>query len=265
MFGKFLGIQVFAAPITLFYLIKSESILRAGTSLLSFKIHYLPLLVFLIMLAFMLFMLIKLKLIQRGSADDYLDSVIQLNLSMLVLVIIALIIYAVSGFLAYFYGIRGTLKHSIYLLFKLYTSLLILYYYLLNHLLNVDYISRRSRRRAMQYIRAWSMKHKFLFLRYILFLALVIMAITRLYILLVHFVLVPVLTGIKNYAGIDLRFSLAQFFTLKDVFMNVAVLVGAFLISNLLIYPLILISETLIKKYLPFNIIIGINNAQTTQ
>lgn len=265
LFGKYLGIQVFIAPITMFYLIRSDSIMKAGTSLLGFRIHYLPLLVFLIMLVFMLFMMVKLRLLQGGTYQDYIDSVIELNISMLGLIIIALITYAVSSFLAYFYGIKGTVKDSMYLLFKLYTSLLILYHYLLNHLLTAFCPTQLGRRRAIRYIKAWGLKHKYMMLRYLVFLSLVVMAMARLYILLIHYALAPILTGLKEYTGINLRFSLVQFYGLQDVFFNVAVLFVAFMISNLMIYPLVYGGEYLINKYLPFKAITGIDNAQATQ
>ena len=184
---------------------------------------------------------------------------------MLGLIIIALITYAVSSFLAYFYGIKGTVKDSMYLLFKLYTSLLILYHYLLNHLLTAFCPTQLGRRRAIRYIKAWGLKHKYMMLRYLVFLSLVVMAMARLYILLIHYALAPILTGLKEYTGINLRFSLVQFYGLQDVFFNVAVLFVAFMISNLMIYPLVYGGEYLINKYLPFKAITGIDNAQATQ
>ena len=49
-------------------------------------------------------MLLKIKLLYNCDNGEYLDMVIQFNVSVMALVLIALIIYAVSSFLAYFYG-----------------------------------------------------------------------------------------------------------------------------------------------------------------
>jgi len=265
LFGKYLGIQVFIAPITMFYLIESDSIMMAGTSLLGFRIHFFPLFIFLVMLSFMAFMLIKLKLLHRGTRDDYLEAVIELNISMLALVIIALIVYAVAGFLAYFYGIKETLKHSMYMLFKIYTAVLILHHYLLSVWLAPFYPKHYGRKRAKKLFKAWARKHKMMLVRYSVLLILIVFASTRIYLILIHYVFVPVFTGIATYTGFDLRLSLFRFFALKDIFLNVAVCLIAFMGSNLLFSPVVWIIEYLINRFIPLKYISGIGNAKATQ
>jgi hypothetical protein len=63
LFGDYNGIQVFIAPVTLVYWIDSNSLITSATSLISFRIHYLPLLAFFTILAFVVFMLVKIKLL----------------------------------------------------------------------------------------------------------------------------------------------------------------------------------------------------------
>gem|GEM_PF-533937 len=256
LFGKYLGAQVFIAPITLFYLIKSDSLLAAGTSLISLNIHLFPLLVFLIMAWYVIFMIIKLKLLIKGSGSDYLDSIIQLNVSLLALVLIALIIYALATFMAYFYGIRETMKHAMYFLFKFYTALMIIYQYLYNDFLKPLSKPHYSRIRTERIFLAWARNRKMLLLRYTLLMFLVILAATRLYQLIIQYALIPFLEGVKTYAGMDIRITLSSFIGIGDVLYNVLLCILAFLISNLLFYPLVLVIEYLIHKYLPFEMLL---------
>jgi hypothetical protein len=263
--GEYTGLQVFLAPITLFYLIETDSLLSAATSLLSFRIHYFPLLAFSIILAFVLFMMLKMRLIHQESKTDYIDNVIELNISVMALVIIALITYAVSSFLSYFYGINGTIKTAMYLLFKLYTSLIIMSSFMYGVMLAPFHKRNYGRKRAVQALKAWSRKNKLLLLRYSLVWVLIIIAATRFYQLLIQLVYDPAISIINDFWHIDIRLHLYSFKHVDDIFVNLFVCLLAFLISNLLFYPIIYIFNWLANKFIPYDKIMSSHHAQAAQ
>jgi len=262
LFGDYNGMQIFVAPITLLYWIDSGSLLSSATSLLSFRMHYLPLLAFLIIFVFSFFMLIKIKLLYNCTNNEYLDLAIQFNVSVMALVLIGLVIYAVSTFLTYFYGIRGTVKSGLVLLFKLYTVLLILYHYLWKVVLTPFYLRQYGHPRAIKAFFSWARKNKLMLLRYILITVLLVYFSIRLYQIILRFVLVPCITNIGNSTGIFLFFKLYPFVSIGDIFINVLVLAGAFLVSNLFFFPIIRFMQYLLNYFLPFAKVVRSADAQ---
>lgn len=263
LFGDYNGIQVFVAPITLLYWIDSGSLLSSATSLISFRMHYLPLLAFLIIFVFSVFMLIKIKLLYNCNNSEYLDMVIQFNVSVMALVLIGLIIYAISSFLAYFYGIKGTVKSGLLLLFKLYTVFLILYHYLFNVVLTPYYQKQYGHPRALKAFLSWARNNKFLLFRYILLILLVVFFAVRFYQLILRFALMPLIGFIDKYTGISIKFKLYPFVMIEDIFVNVLVLTGAFMVSNLFFFPLIWVLKYLVNRFIPFKNLLRTSYAQS--
>ncbi|MCK9310587.1 MAG: hypothetical protein PHH43_08945 [Candidatus Cloacimonetes bacterium] len=238
-FGSFSGMQAFMAPVTMLYLVRSDSILSVLTSLFSTHIHYFPLIIFLITLCFIIFMLIKLRLFHFGNIQEYVDQVIDINLSTLTFVIIALIFYAITAFVAYFYGISGALKPGLALLFKLFTSMLVFFHYIHYIWLQPFYQRQYGLKRSLQALHARIRNHKMGFMRFTTFMLVVIFATVRVYQLYMAYIIVPLLEGFKKYAGIDLRFRLLPFNRISDVFLNVLILFVVFIVSNILFSPAI--------------------------
>jgi len=264
LFGDYNGIQVFIAPVTLIYWIDSNSLISSATSLISFRIHYLPLLAYLTILAFVIFMLIKMKLLYHCSSSEFIDLTIQLNVSVMALILIALIIYALSNFLAYFYGIKGTVQSGLYLLFKLYTAILILYHYLFNVVLAPFYRKRYSHLYALKNFFIWARNNKFLLFRYVLVIVMVVFFAVRIYQIVLQFLIMPAINGIGNFTGLNFRFKLYPFVRISDVFTNFLSILGAFMISNLFFFPIIWVMKYFIDRFLPFSKLIRSNYAQTT-
>ena len=264
LFGDYNGIQVFIAPVTLVYWIDSNSLITSATSLISFRIHYLPLLAFFTILAFVVFMLVKIKLLYPCSGSEFIDLTIQLNVSVMALILIALIIYALSNFLAYFYGIKGTVKSGLYLLFKLYTAILILYHYLINVVLAPFYRRRYSHLHALKNFLVWARHNKFLLFRYVLLIVMVIFFAVRVYQIVLQFLIIPAINSISDFTGFDLKFKLYPFLGVSDIFTNLLAIFGAFTVSNLLFFPIIWVLKYLVDRFLPFSNLIRSNYAQIT-
>ena len=247
LFGEYNGIQVFLAPVTLFYWIDGSSILSAGTSLLNFRVHFFPLLVFMIIFAYTAFMMTKLKLFHTGSQSDYIDTLIDMNISVLALVLIALIVFAIASFLAYFYGIRETVRPAMYLLFKLYTSILIFYYFFVHQWLKRFYQRGYGRDSATKALKAWIRKNQLGFIRYSVLLIAIVLAAIRLYQIMISYIIDPILSGFTSIFGFNPHLHLVPFIHNQDVFINVAVCCVAFVMSNLLFFPIIFIMGQLLE------------------
>jgi hypothetical protein len=254
LFCGFNGIQVFLAPLTMLYLVRSDTMLSSITSLLSFRIHFFPLIIFLIILFYMLFMLGKLRLFHHGRLSEYIDKTVDLNLSILTIVLIALIFYAVTAFIAYFYGIRGALKPGLALLFKLFTSLLLFYHYALDVWAHPFHKRGYGSLRSYRALQVWVSHNKLLFIRFSLLMLAAVLASVRVFQLSLNFVILPVFEGIRHYLGLDFRLSFVSFNRIGDVFINLLVLVSVFFISNLIFYPIVYAVNHVLVKLNPIRI-----------
>lgn len=237
--GDFSGIQVFWAPSSLLHLISSTSALAALTTALGLRIYYLPLFIFLIVLTYIIFVTFKIRLLYRLDSKDFLDEFIELNVSVLGLGLIALIIYAISGFILYFYGLDGTLKPALMLLFKSYTAIIILYHYLMSLWLRPFYARSYGRKRARLALQAWIKSHLYAFCRYTLVVVLLVLAAVKLYQIFLSLVLTPVIDIVAAYTGYSIQLQLRAFQNIGDIWLNVGILILAFLVSNIIFYPLV--------------------------
>jgi hypothetical protein len=180
-------------------------------------------------------------------------------------ILIALIIYALSNFLAYFYGIKGTVKSGLYLLFKLYTAILILYHYLINVVLAPFYRRRYSHLHALKNFLVWARHNKFLLFRYVLLIVMVIFFAVRVYQIVLQFLIIPAINSISDFTGFDLNFKLYPFLGVSDIFTNITGLyLVLFTVSNLLLLSLIWVLKYLVDRFLPFSNLIRSNYAQIT-
>ncbi len=254
LFDGFNGVQIFLAPLTLLYMLQSDSMLSAITSLFSFRIHYFPLLIFLITLFFVLFMLVKIRLLYPGNLSEYFDKIVDLNVSVLAVVLIALIFYAISAFLSYFYGIKGALKPGLALLFKLYTSSLVLYHYSLFVWTKPLFKRGYKSARASKALLAWGRSNKLLFARYSLLIIVIVIASVRIYHFAMSYLFFPFLEGINQQWGVEFRLPMVPFNKISDVFVNALIVTIAFLVSNLTFYPIAFVINRILIKLNPLRI-----------
>ncbi len=254
IFGDLNGIQIFLAPLTLAYLVRSESILTTVTSLFSDRIHYFPLFIFLITLLFVIFTLIKLWLYNWDRPNDFVDKIIELNLSVLTVVLIALIYYAISAFLSYFYGIKGGLKPGLALLYKIYTSSVVIYYFAYHTILS-GYLHRGyGQSRAIKCFYAWLRVNKLLFIRYSVMSVVAIIASVRMYQLILVYAYHPAIEVIHSLTNVDLRFDMVPLLHIGDVFANMFILFLACAVSSVIYYPVGLLVKRLILTLNPIKL-----------
>lgn len=261
--GDFNGIQVFWSPGTLLYILSSTGVLAALSSALSFRIHYMPLFIFLIVLAYVIFVSAKLKLFYADFPGSWLEEFIGLNISVLGLFLISLIIYAVSAFMLYFYGIDGTLKPALLLLFKSYTAIIILYHYLRSLWMKPFYRRKYGKIRAQKAFLAWIRKHVYLAVRYTLLVMIMVLTAIKLYQIIISLVLMPLIEGLAKSTGWNLQLNLQAFYTMNDIAINLGILILALLISNMIFYPFVYLVNKLAEWLMPLKSLQSVSHAKT--
>jgi hypothetical protein len=262
MCAEYNGIQVFLYPSTLFYWISSSSILWSLTSLLSLRIHYLPLTFFGVLFIYVGFMVLKIyTCLFRGPhkaypqrMSEFYDSVIQLHLVLFVTIMTLMAYYVLSRFLSYFYAIEIPLKQGVMLLFRAFTTILILYYYLKSMWLKPLRDRNYSRNRAEFMTSGWAYKHPWAALKYTTMMIIVVLAAVRLYVIFIAYFVAPMLSGLTSVLGLKLNIELIPVSGIWSVLYNLFMLAAAFMLSNLFFYPIIMLGPQINNKLHPMKI-----------
>lgn len=263
MFSDYSGVQVFIYPVTIFYWISSNSILLALSTLLSVRVHFLPITFWGVLFVYVAFVMMKLYTMmsynpqQRSPnfVSEYWDSVIKLHIRLFLVLMMVMVFFVLAEFLNYFYGIKMPVKQGIMLFFRLFTVLLIVAYYVA-HMWLKPYLERRySIQRSMKLCYSWLIKHPLEAIKYTGMLFLIMIAAVRLYVLLIGYVYNPMLLAAREFMGINLQLDLLPIDKLWSVFYNLAMLSAAFMLSNLCFYPIVFLAQLLAHKLNP--IVIG--------
>ncbi|MDD3563053.1 MAG: hypothetical protein PHR32_05210 [Candidatus Cloacimonetes bacterium] len=262
MCSEYNGIQVFLYPMTLLYLISSTSILLPFTTLLSVRIHYLPLTFFGVLLIYVCFMILKIytclfpgpSSFHPKQLNEFYDKVIQLHLVLFVTLIIVMVYYILSRFLGYFYRIELPLKKAVMLFFRAFTVLLILYYYFKSMWLGPLRARKYSQKRSTLLAIGWANKNPWAALKYSVMLLVVVFAAVKLYLVVIAYLITPVLSGLRHLLGLKLDIELIPISGIGSVLANIFMLAAAFMLSNLLFYPIIVLSQKLNNSMHPMKI-----------
>ncbi len=262
MCAEFNGIQVFLYPMTLLYWISSASILLPFTSLLSMSIHYLPLTFFGVLLIYVCFMVLKIyTCVFPGPhshhpklLDEFYELVIQLHLVLFVTIIVLMVYYILSRFLGYFYRIDLPLKQGVMFFFRAFTVLLILYYYLKSMWLKPLRARRYSQKRSLLLTIGWINRNPWAAVKYTVMMSVVVFAAVKLYLIAIAYFITPVLSGIRHLLGLKLDIELIPISGIFSVLANLFMLAAAFMLSNLLFYPIIVLSQKLNNSMHPMKI-----------
>jgi len=249
--GDFNGIQVFWAPATLLYLIDSTSVFGAIVSALGMRISYMPLIGYIFMLGFASFMLCKLSTNLPQRRSDRIDSIIRVNLQVFGLAVLAMLVFAGAAFLQYFYGLSGLLKPALVFILKVYPTCLIFFYYL--YALWIGYFTKKnySRARSKKAMYIWIRSNRMAFIKFSLFLLLLVLASVRLYELLIGMVLYPAIEVIDIYTGINLQIRLYAFNSIGHIMLNTGYLALGVMLSNLIFSPLVLLVKWIVGLLMP--------------
>lgn len=103
--GSFNGIQVFIFPVLLLNWLDALELVQVVTELLTFKIHYLPLTIFMFLAVYVLFILAKYYVSAPHSKAEFKRFIIELHKYLLICLLCFAILFLLAIFLKYFYGI----------------------------------------------------------------------------------------------------------------------------------------------------------------
>ncbi|MCB5254191.1 MAG: hypothetical protein RBR69_02630 [Candidatus Cloacimonadaceae bacterium] len=262
MCSEYNGIQVFLYPMTLIYWISTTSILVPLTTLLSVRMHYLPLTFFGVFLVYVCFMVLKIytcifpgphKLYPK-LMDEFYDLVVQLHLVLFVTIIIIMVYYVLSRFLGYFYSIDLALKKGVLFFFRAFTVLLILYYYLKSMWLKPLRERNYSQKKSTLLVTGWISRNVWAAVKYTGMMSMVVFAAVKLYLIIIAYFLTPALSGLKEFLGLKLEIELIPIDGISSILYNLFMLAAAFMLSNLLFYPIIVLSQKLNNSMHPMKI-----------
>jgi hypothetical protein len=268
MCSEYNGIQVFLYPGTIFYWLSGSDLLESFSSLMTMRIHYLPLVFFTVLFAYVAFMVLKLyctffegphRLFPK-RLSDFWDHVINLHLYLFVTLIVLMAFYVLSKFLSYYYGINLPLRQGVWFFFRAFTVFLILFYFLRSMWISPfqkrDFSLRRSERHCL----AWMLRHPWIALRYNVLMLVLVLAAIRLYLILIVVIISPALSFLSTLSGQQLFIELIPVISMGSIFFNVFMLFAAFMLSNLFFYPIIKLGQRLLLTMHPISIN-QVNNA----
>ncbi|HOZ00872.1 MAG TPA: hypothetical protein PLG20_03590 [Candidatus Syntrophosphaera sp.] len=243
LFGEFNGVQVFFYPLTLFWWIDSDSFLLAVTGLLTNQRHYFPLCLFLLVIVYLAFLIVKnssaifkeSELPSHAARRSFNNMVVEVHKILLITIVTAALIYAVAAFLHYYYNIRVPLKTIYPLLYQLFSVALILWYTLKNKWTKPLREAGKSMERAYRLVRRDLALRPREYLLHGLTLILMVMIGSYIYNLIVVYLLFPFFAS--KEAG--LKVILLEPATLPALLYDVFIFAVAFMLSNLLFSPFV--------------------------
>lgn len=103
--GSFNGIQVFIFPVLLLNWLDAIELVHVVTELLTFKLHYLPLCIFLFLAVYVLFIIAKHYVSAHHSKAEFKVFIIKLHKYLLICLLCFATLFLLAIFLKYFYGI----------------------------------------------------------------------------------------------------------------------------------------------------------------
>jgi hypothetical protein len=270
MFSDYNGIQVFLYPGTIFYWISSTSILWALSTLLSVRLHFLPISFMGILVIYISFIMMKIyTILYQGPHRDnphllseYWDAIIRLHTRLFVVLLAAMIFFVFTEFMAYFYGIKIPLKQGIMLFFRLFTILLIIAYYIPAMWLKPYRKRRYGKRRSELLCYSWITKNPLQAVKYSGMLFLVMLAAVRIYVIVIAYIYNPLLFALNDFLGINLHVELMPISNIWTVFYNLFMLAVAFMLSNLCFFPIIKLAQLLADALHPIKLV-KVNHAQS--
>lgn len=249
-------------PTTIFYWLSSSSIIWALTSLISTKVYYLPLTFWGVLFAYVGFVIMKIYTIMYDKPhkyyphylSDFIDEIIQLHVWLFITIMVLMVFFVLSEFLAYFYGIRWPLKHAVMLVFRLFTIFLIIAYYIPSMWLKPYRKRHYGTSRAQTLCWGWILRNPWISARYTLFLLVIMFSAVKLYQLEVVFLFNPLMLFITDVIGFNLQLELSPISNPGSVLYNLFMLSAAFLLSNLCFYPTIWLMQKMADGLHPIRV-----------
>lgn len=264
MCADYNGLQVFFYPAVLAFWLNNEGLVQAFTSLIMVNIHYLPMVFYGVLFIYVGYMIMKVYTgifdgphhLYPERIDEFWELVIFLHLILFISLMVVMVFYVFSRFLDYFYGIEVHFKQGMMFAFKLFTMLLIIFYYVWKEWLKpiLAHYGGNSFE-ARKYFNAFREAHPIASLKYTIIIIVEMFAAIGVYLWAVYNILYPLQELIEKHSGFRLYFILVPITSFGSVFYNLFMLASAFMLSNLLFYPIIAFFKAITRNYHPMKFI----------
>ena len=259
LFGSFNGIQIFLYPSLLFYWLEGDSLVYSISDLIMSRLHFVPVIVFLLTFLYMVLILLKNEYYLRqnhahGSSSkkgEFSRFVVDIHAKLLVVLIIFMVLYVFTVFMKYFYGINVPLRLILSIALRLLGMLLIMYYFILHQWISVwrrrGHGISNCRTRLLAYIRA----NPGQFIRFTVLMMGIVVLFSKLYTLMLQYIYMPILAIIGDMLDIHPHLSMQPFSSVFAALYNVAVVAAAVLLSNLFFIPLVWLAGRMLDRLHP--------------
>ncbi len=257
LFGEWNGIQFFLLPMTLFYLLDGFSIARWITGLLTHRIHYLPLTVFLFFFLFHVYMILK-----RLSYDfelpaskykrkDLISFIIKIHEQLIIFILVMAIVYVFSAFIRYFYQIQMPIRYAFAYITQFCCITLIVFHYVMNNWLFRFRIKGHSYNRAWAYMFVYVKRNLGVFIQYSLLCIMMIVVSIYVYRIMIVILISPLFSYISDLTGWTLKIRTQNGSSGLIVVSNVWSVFVAYLISNLFYAPIVKAFHGVLQMFHP--------------
>lgn len=259
LFGSFNSIQIFLYPGLLLYWLESTSLVYSLSDLVTSRLHYVPLIIFLLVFVYMILILLKNEYYLRRVPDgmkhaipgEFTRFVVDIHAKLLILIIVFMVLYVLSVFFKYFYGISVPLKAILSYGLRMLGMLLIMYYYVL-HSWIAPWRKRghgysACRIRLLAFIKT-NPGH---FIRFTVFMIALAFLFAKFYTLMLQYIYMPVLAIMGAMLDIHPHISLHAFSSISATVYNLLMVVLAVLLSNLFFIPLIWLAGKMLDRLHP--------------
>ncbi|MDD3103047.1 MAG: hypothetical protein PHY24_02410, partial [Candidatus Cloacimonetes bacterium] len=131
---------------------------------------------------------------------------------------------------------------------------LILYYYLKSMWLKPLRERNYSQKKSTLLVTGWISRNVWAAVKYTGMMSMVVFAAVKLYLIIIAYFLTPALSGLKEFLGLKLEIELIPIDGISSILYNLFMLAAAFMLSNLLFYPIIVLSQKLNNSMHPMKI-----------
>lgn len=259
LFGSFNSIQIFLYPGLLLYWLESTSMIYTISDLITSRLHFVPLLIFLLTFVYVMLILLKNEYyLRRNSSDnkqkpkgEFASFVVDIHVKLIVLLVILMVLYMLTIFLKYFYGLSIPLKSILSVGIRLMGMLLIMYYYILHSWIRPWHMKGHNfhacKKRLLAYIRV----HPGQFTMSTVFMMGLVFLFSKFYTLMLQYIYMPVLAIIGAMLDIHPHLSLHAFSSVFQALYNVLVITVAVLLSNFFFIPLVWLAGKILDRFHP--------------
>lgn len=233
--GSFNGIQVFIFPVLLLNWLEALELVHVVTELLTFKIHYLPLTIFMFLAVYVLFIIAKYYVSAPHTKAEFKHFIIEFHKYLLICLLCFAILFLLAIFLKYFYGILISEKTIASVAARGLGIFAILYCHLSHSWTEPWQKLGHSYSNAYARVRIFARHHPYRFHAFNLVHLFFILLFCKAFVNWQEFFYYPIFHAL----GIDIKFNLVSLSNTLALSVNVILVTLAALCSSLFFIPLV--------------------------